>query len=170
MSTGRTYFPKKVTLVEVGPRDGLQNEFQTVPTALKIKFIDQLTASGLPVIEVTSFVSPQWIPQMADHSEVMTGIQRDPKVRYTALIPNKHGFIDALKANVKEIAVFTAASESFTQKNTNCSIEESLNRITEVMCEAKKNPCPYEPISPVPLDALMKEISPSPKLPTYPNN
>ncbi|PNT89567.1 hydroxymethylglutaryl-CoA lyase [Coxiella burnetii] len=148
--------PKKVTLVEVGPRDGLQNEPQNVPTHLKIEFINQLSQSGLSVIEATSFVSPKWVPQMADHREVMEGITRNPSVRYTALVPNEQGFDDALDAHISEVSVFTAASETFSQKNTNCSIEESLNRIARVIERAKKNNlavrgyvscvlgCPYE--------------------------
>lgn len=148
--------PKKVTLVEVGPRDGLQNEPQNVPTHLKIEFINQLSQSGLSVIEATSFVSPKWVPQMADHRELMEGITRNPSVRYTALVPNEQGFDDALDAHIPEVSVFTAASETFSQKNTNCSIEESLNRIARVIERAKKNNlavrgyvscvlgCPYE--------------------------
>lgn len=133
--------PKKVTLVEVGPRDGLQNEPQNVPTHLKIEFINQLSQSGLSVIEATSFVSPKWVPQMADHRELMEGI--NPSVRYTALVPNEQGFDDALDAHISEVSVFTAASETFSQKNTNCSIEESLNRIARVIERAKKIIWPF---------------------------
>lgn len=148
--------PQKVTIVEVGPRDGLQNEASMVPTELKIKFINQLSQTGLSVIEATSFVSPKWIPQMKDHTEIMNKIKRYPNVRYTALVPNEHGFDDALVAKPSEIAVFTTASETFSRKNTNCSIEESLNRITRVIERAKQNAiavrgyvscvlgCPYE--------------------------
>lgn len=148
--------PKKVTIVEVGPRDGLQNEPKNIPTTLKIDFINRLSDTGLKVIEATSFVSPKWVPQMADHSEVMKGIKRNPNVRYTALVPNEHGLNDALDSQVQEIAIFTAASETFSQKNTNCSIEESLNRIAVVIEGAKKHhipvrgyvscaiACPYE--------------------------
>ncbi|WP_423063888.1 hydroxymethylglutaryl-CoA lyase [Candidiatus Paracoxiella cheracis] len=148
--------PKKVTIVEVGPRDGLQNEPKNIPTALKIDFINRLSETALRVIEATSFVSPKWVPQMADHSEVMKGIKRNPNVRYTALVPNEHGLNDALDSQVQEIAIFTAASETFSQKNTNCSIEESLNRIALVIEGAKKHhipvrgyvscaiACPYE--------------------------
>lgn len=148
--------PKQVTIVEVGPRDGLQNEPKNIPTALKIDFINRLSETGLRVIEATSFVSPKWVPQMADHSEVMKGIKRNPNVRYTALVPNEHGLNDALDSQVQEIAIFTAASETFSQKNTNCSIEESLNRIALVIEGAKKHhipvrgyvscaiACPYE--------------------------
>lgn len=134
--------PKEVTIVEVGPRDGLQNESKNIPTALKIDFINQLSTVGLKIIEATSFVSPKWVPQMADHNAVMTGIQRRPNVRYTALVPNEQGLKDALNCDVQEIAVFTAASETFSQKNTNCSIEESLNRIAAVIAGAKKHPIP----------------------------
>ena len=148
--------PKKVTIVEVSPRDGLQNEPSMVPTELKIKFVNQLSQTGLSIIEVTSFVSPKWVPQMKDHTEVMNKIKRYPKVRYTALVPNEHGFDDALAAKLSEIAVFSAASETFSRKNTNCSIEESLNRIARVIERAKRNTisvrgyvscvlgCPYE--------------------------
>ncbi len=135
-------FPKKVTVVEVGPRDGLQNEPNNIPTDLKIKFINQLSTTGLSIIEVTSFVSPKWIPQMADHSEVMRGIKHQANVRYMALVPNPQGLQDAIAVNTPIIAVFTAASETFTQKNINCSIEESLQRITAVIQQAKKNNIP----------------------------
>lgn len=134
--------PKKVNIVEVGPRDGLQNEPKNIPTSLKIEFINQLSHTGLKIIEATSFVSPKWVPQMADHSEVMRGITRNPHVRYTALVPNEQGLADAIAAHSEEIAVFTAASETFNQKNINCSIEESLNRIGRVIEIAKKNNIP----------------------------
>jgi hydroxymethylglutaryl-CoA lyase len=148
--------PKKVTIVEVGPRDGLQNEPKNIPTALKIEFINQLSQTGLKIIEATSFVSPKWIPQLADHSEVLRDISHHPKVKYPVLVPNEQGLTDALNAGAKEIAVFTAASETFNQKNINCSIEESLNRIAKVIAIAKKHNmavrgyvscalgCPYE--------------------------
>jgi hydroxymethylglutaryl-CoA lyase len=148
--------PKTVTLVEVGPRDGLQNEPKTIPTELKIQFINALSDTGLSVIESTSFVSPKWVPQMADHSDVMHNIQHKKHVRYPALVPNLKGLDAAIKAGVTDIAVFTAASETFSQKNTNCSINESLQRIEEVIKDAKKNKinvrgyvscvlgCPYE--------------------------
>lgn len=134
--------PKKVTIVEVGPRDGLQNEPHNIPTELKIDFINQLSDTGLSIIETTSFVSPKWVPQMADHTEVMKNIKRNPKVKYSALVPNEQGLNDALTTNVQEIAVFTAASDTFSQKNTNCSIEESLNRIANVIQGAKKQNIP----------------------------
>ncbi|MCH9769704.1 MAG: hydroxymethylglutaryl-CoA lyase [Gammaproteobacteria bacterium] len=148
--------PKQVTLVEVGPRDGLQNEASTIPTKTKIEFINQLSQSGLKVIEATSFVSPKWVPQMADHSKVMQGIERINGVRYPVLIPNQKGFEAALETGIKDIAVFAAASQSFSQKNTNCSIKESLARLKTVIELAKKNKinvrgyvscilgCPYE--------------------------
>ena len=148
--------PKKVIIVEVGPRDGLQNETKNIPTSLKIEFINQLSKTGLSIIETTSFVSPKWVPQMADHTEVMNAIKRYPNIRYTALVPNEHGLDDALAAKPSEIAVFTSASETFSGKNTNCSIEESFNRISKVVKRAKKNNlavrgyvscvlgCPYE--------------------------
>src|SRR3990167_1399752 len=134
--------PKKVTIVEVGPRDGLQNEPTTIPTNLKIDFINQLSETGLSIIEATSFVSPKWIPQMADQTKKIKNITRNPTVRYTALVPNEHGLADALAAHIQEIAVFTAASDTFSQKNTNCSIAESFNRISKVIEGAKKNNIP----------------------------
>ncbi len=147
---------EKVTIVEVGPRDGLQNEPKNIPTALKIDFINKLSQSGLPVIEATSFVSPKWVPQMADHSDVIQGIERNTNVRYSALVPNEHGLEDALATNIQEIAVFTAASETFSKKNTNCTIAESLERIKNIIDLAKERNimvrgyvsctlgCPYE--------------------------
>ena len=127
--------PAKVTMVEVGPRDGLQNEPGTVPTGIKIELIDRLAAAGLPVIEAGSFVSPRWVPQMADSAEVLAGIARRPGTRYAVLTPNRIGFDKALAARVDEVAVFAAASESFSQKNLNCSIDESFDRFAGV-CEA----------------------------------
>src|SRR5438552_2486856 len=117
---------KKVKIYEVGPRDGLQNEKQTVPAAVKIAMIDRLAGAGLKHIEATSFVSPKWIPQLADHAEVMAGIERRPGVTYPVLVPNEKGMEGALAANAQEIAVFTAASDSFNKKNINCTIDESL--------------------------------------------
>lgn len=131
-------FPSEVTLVEVSPRDGLQNEAKTVPTDIKIRFINALSQSGLRVIETTSFVSPKWVPQMADHFDVMQGITRREHVRYPVLVPNKTGMEAALKCDVNEIAVFTAASETFSQKNINCSIDQSFDRIAEVIEMANK--------------------------------
>ena len=130
--------PEKIQIVEVGPRDGLQNEKKWVPTETKISLIEKLADAGLTKIEATSFVSPKWVPQLKDAHEVFTGIQRISGVSYPVLTPNMKGFERALEADAKEIAVFSAASEAFTQKNTNCSIEESINRFRPVLEEAKK--------------------------------
>ena len=111
-----------VTLVEVGPRDGLQNEPQTLPAATRIELIERLSGCGVPVIEAGSFVSPKWVPQMADTDAVLAGIDTASKTRYPVLVPNLTGFERAAKSGVREIAVFTAASETFSQRNTNCSI------------------------------------------------
>jgi hydroxymethylglutaryl-CoA lyase len=130
--------PKHVKIVEVGPRDGLQNEHAFVPTGVKIELIDRLSASGLSAIETTSFVSPKWVPQMADNAAVMAGIARRPGVSYPVLVPNLQGFEAAVAAGAEEIAVFGAASETFSQKNINCSIAESLERFALVIEAAKK--------------------------------
>ena len=122
----RQYPRAPVTVVEVGPRDGLQNERVFVPTADKIAFVDRLSAANLPVIEVTAFVSPKWVPQMADAAEVFAGITRRPGIRYTALVPNVAGLERAVEAGVREIAVFASATETFSRKNINQSIDESL--------------------------------------------
>ena len=121
--------PASVRIVEVGPRDGLQNEAVTVPTAVKLEFIHRLAAAGLPAVESTSFVSPRWVPQLADADEVFRSLARRPGVSYPALVPNLQGLERALAAGVEEIAVFTAASESFNRKNINASTAESLERI-----------------------------------------
>ena len=134
--------PEKIQIVEVGPRDGLQNEKEWVPTETKISLIEKLADAGLTKIEATSFVSPKWVPQLKDAHEVFTGIKRISGVSYPVLTPNMKGFERALEADAKEIAVFSAASEAFTQKNTNCSIEESINRFRPVLEEAKKNNIP----------------------------
>jgi len=134
--------PRRVTLVEVSPRDGLQNEQAFVPTGTKIEFIDRLANCGLTVIESASFVSPKWVPQMADHTEVMKGIHRQPGVSYTALVPNVKGMELALAAGVKEISVFTATSETFSKKNANCSLAESIQRINGVMALAREHQIP----------------------------
>ena len=131
--------PEKIQIVEVGPRDGLQNEKEWVPTETKISLIEKLADAGLTKIEATSFVSPKWVPQLKDAHEVFTGIKRISGVSYPVLTPNMKGFERALEADAKEIAVFSAASETFTQKNTNCSIEESINRFRPVFEEAQKN-------------------------------
>jgi hydroxymethylglutaryl-CoA lyase len=129
--------PAKVSIVEVGPRDGLQNEQQTIPLKAKLELIDDLAAAGMRVIEAGSFVNPKWIPQMADSAEVFAGIQRRAGVRYTCLTPNLRGFERALAAGVDEVAVFGAASEAFSQKNINCGIDDSLARFSDVMAAAK---------------------------------
>ncbi len=149
-------YPSKVKLVDVGPRDGLQNEKAPVPAAVKIELVHRLQDAGLKEIEVTSFVSPKWVPQMADALEVMAGIRRKPGVRYSVLTPNMKGFEAALASRPDEIVVFAAASEAFSQRNINCSIEESIERFRPVVEAAKaKNiyvrgaiscavGCPYE--------------------------
>ncbi|PPV34939.1 hydroxymethylglutaryl-CoA lyase [Ectopseudomonas oleovorans] len=129
--------PKSVRLVEVGPRDGLQNEKQPISVADKVRLVDDLTAAGLSYIEVGSFVSPKWVPQMAGSAEVFAGIQRQPRVTYAALTPNLKGLEAALEAKVEEVAVFAAASEAFSQKNINCPIADSLQRFVPLMEAAK---------------------------------
>lgn len=129
--------PRFVRMVEVGPRDGLQNEKTIVPTAVKIALVEKLADAGLSVIEAGSFVSPKWVPQMGDSAEVFAGLARKPGVRYAALTPNLKGLEGALAAKADEVAVFGAASESFSQKNINCSIAESLDRFAPVMEQAK---------------------------------
>jgi len=129
--------PGRVKIVEVGPRDGLQNEPRFVPTATKLELIDRLGACGLGAIEATAFVSPKWVPQMADSAEVMRSLRRRPGVSYPVLVPNMKGFEAALAAGVQEIAVFGAASEAFSQKNINCSIAESLDRFRPVAAAAQ---------------------------------
>jgi isopropylmalate/homocitrate/citramalate synthase len=154
-------YPEYVKIVEVGPRDGLQNESLVVPTQVKIELIHRLVDAGCPVVEATAFVSPKWVPQMADSTEVLTGINLRRGVHYPVLTPNVRGFEAALKAGAKEVAVFAAASESFSQTNINCSIEESLERFVPIAKEAHANGiklrgyvscvlgCPYEgPVNP----------------------
>ncbi|MGB3069536.1 MAG: hydroxymethylglutaryl-CoA lyase [Ottowia sp.] len=148
--------PSRVKLVDVGPRDGLQNEKQPVPAAIKIGLVHRLQEAGLKEIEVTSFVSPKWVPQMADAAEVLAGIERRPDVRYSVLTPNMKGFEGALASGVDEIVVFAAASEAFSQKNINCSIAESIERFASVVEAARAKGifvrgamscvvgCPYE--------------------------
>ena len=148
--------PPTVKIVDVGPRDGLQNERASVPTATKIELIERLANAGLPVVETTAFVSPKWIPQMADNAEVMAGLRRKPGVVYPVLTPNLRGFEAAVAAGAEEVAVFGAASESFSQKNTNCSIAESFERFKPVTEAARARGlrvrgyiscvigCPYE--------------------------
>ena len=125
--------PAHVKLVDVGPRDGLQNEKQPVPAAIKIELVHRLQDAGLKNIEVTSFVSPKWVPQMADNTEVMAGIQRQPGVCYSVLTPNLQGFEASLASKPDEIVVFGAASEAFSQRNINCSIAESIERFRPVV-------------------------------------
>ena len=124
--------PKSVTVVEVGPRDGLQNERVVVPTADKIEFVNRLSAAHLPVIEVSAFVSPKWVPQMADAADVFAGITRVPGIRYTALVPNLAGLDRAIAAGVTEIAVFASSTETFSRKNINQSIDDSLAAYAQV--------------------------------------
>jgi hydroxymethylglutaryl-CoA lyase len=130
--------PKKVRIVEVGPRDGLQNEKMAVPTQVKLELIGRLADAGLPAVEATAFVSPKWIPQMADHTEVLEGIRRKPGVSYPVLTPNLKGFEAARAAGATEVAVFGAASESFSRKNINCTIAESLERFRPVTDAARQ--------------------------------
>jgi hydroxymethylglutaryl-CoA lyase len=132
-----TSLPHRVRLIDVGPRDGLQNEKQPVPAAVKVELVHRLQAAGLKEIEVTSFVSPKWVPQMADNAEVMAGIHREAGVRYSVLTPNLQGFEAALKSKPDEIVVFGAASEAFSQKNINCSIAESMERFAPVVKAAR---------------------------------
>lgn len=163
--------PSFVRLVEVGPRDGLQNEAQPISVADKVQLVDALSAAGLSYIEVGSFVSPKWVPQMAGSAEVFAQIQRKPGVTYGALAPNLRGFDDALAAGVKEVAVFAAASEAFSQRNINCSISESLERFAPIMAAAKQHGisvrgyvscvlgCPYEgQIAPQQVAAVAREL------------
>jgi hydroxymethylglutaryl-CoA lyase len=126
--------PDRVRIVDVGPRDGLQNEPGNVPTAVKVALIERLAAAGLPAVEATSFVSPKWVPQMADAAQVMAAINRRPGTSYPVLVPNLKGLEGALAAGAQEVAVFAAASESFSRRNINCSIDESLARF-EPVCE-----------------------------------
>ena len=163
--------PSHVRLVEVGPRDGLQNEAQPISVADKVHLVDALSAAGLSYIEVGSFVSPKWVPQMAGSAEVFAQIQRKPGVTYGALAPNLRGFEDALAAGVKEVAVFAAASEAFSQRNINCSISESLERFAPLMAQARQHGvsvrgyvscvlgCPYEgEIAPEQVAAVAREL------------
>jgi hydroxymethylglutaryl-CoA lyase len=166
--------PSRVKLVDVGPRDGLQNEKQTVAANVKIELVHRLQAAGLKEIEVTSFVSPKWVPQMADNAAVMAGITRQADVRYSVLTPNMKGFEAALACRPDEIVVFAAASEAFSQKNINCSIAQSIERFAPVVQAARAAGvyvrgamscavgCPYEgDVSPAQVDylaGLMKGI------------
>ena len=167
-------YPSRVKLVDVGPRDGLQNEQQQVPASVKIELVHRLQSAGLKEIEVTSFVSPKWVPQMADNAQVMAGITRQPGVRYSVLTPNLQGLQAALASRPDEIVVFGAASEAFSQKNINCSIAQSIERFAPVVEAARAAGiyvrgamsctvgCPYEgDIAPQRVDylaGLMKSI------------
>ncbi|WP_151449007.1 hydroxymethylglutaryl-CoA lyase [Lacisediminimonas profundi] len=156
--------PGRVKIVEVGPRDGLQNEKETIPADIKVELVDRLTRAGFPNIEAASFVSPKWVPQMATSAEVMERIQRKPGVIYSALVPNMRGFEAALAARVDEVVIFGAASEAFSQKNINCSIAESIDRFAEVARATKQHGlrlrgaiscafgCPYQ--GEVPVEAV----------------
>ena len=166
--------PSRVQLIDVGPRDGLQNEKQPVPAEVKIELVHRLQAAGLTEIEVTSFVSPKWVPQMADNAVVMAGIERQAGVRYSVLTPNMVGYQAAVASRPDEIVVFGAASQAFSQKNINCSIEESMERFAPVVQAALAAGiavrgamsctvgCPYEgevsPASVAHLAGLMKQI------------
>ncbi|MCY7355020.1 MAG: hydroxymethylglutaryl-CoA lyase [Lysobacter sp.] len=158
--------PDAVRIVEVGPRDGLQNEKASITTADKIALIDRLSATGMQTVEATSFVSPKWVPQLADAAEVFAGIARKPGVRYPVLVPNEQGYDRARAVGAEEIAVFTAASEAFNQKNINASIDESIERFLPVLQRAKADGvavrgyvstvlgCPYQ--GHVPVDDVVR--------------
>jgi hydroxymethylglutaryl-CoA lyase len=163
--------PQRVRLVEVGPRDGLQNESQPISVADKVMLVNELTDAGLGYIEVGSFVSPKWVPQMAGSAQVFANIARKDGVTYAALAPNMRGFEDALAAGVKEVAVFAAASEAFSQRNINCSISESLDRFLPIMEAARLHGikvrgyvscvlgCPYEgDVDPKQVAAVANEL------------
>ncbi|MFT3858515.1 MAG: hydroxymethylglutaryl-CoA lyase [Aquabacterium sp.] len=163
--------PSRVTLVDVGPRDGLQNEAQPVSAAHKIELIHRLQQAGLKQIEATSFVSPKWVPQMADNAEVMAGIRRQPGVRYAVLTPNMKGFEGALAAKADEVVIFAAASEAFSQRNINCSIAESIERFRPVADAARAHGmrvraavscalgCPYQgEVSPDAVEDVVKRL------------
>lgn len=163
--------PSRVRIVEVGPRDGLQNERHPVEVSQKIQLVNALSAAGLEFIEVGSFVSPKWVPQMAGSGEVLAGVERKPGVTYAVLTPNMRGFEDALAAGAREVAVFAAASESFSQQNINCSISESLARFVPVMDAARQKGirvrgyvscvlgCPYDgTVHPEQVTAVAQEL------------
>ncbi len=171
MSLASKPLPAHVRLVEVGPRDGLQNEAQPISVADKVQLVDALSAAGLSYVEVGSFVSPKWVPQMAGSAEVFAQIRRKSGVTYGALAPNLRGFEDALAAGVKEVAVFAAASEAFSQRNINCSISESLERFAPIMAAARQHGisvrgyvscvlgCPYEgEVAPEQVAAVAREL------------
>ena len=164
-------YPDKVCLVEVGPRDGLQNEATALTAAQKSTLVDKLSASGLPVIETGSFVSPRWVPQMADSASVFSRIHRRPGVRYTALTPNERGLDAAIEANVTEVAIFAAVTESFSHQNLNASIQETLLRFKPVLARASQRGmpvrgylscvlgCPYEgAVAPEAVSRLTRQL------------
>ena len=163
--------PAEVRMVEVGPRDGLQNESKAVPAAVKIALIERLGEAGLSVVEAGAFVSPKWVPQMADSAEVLAGLKRKPGVRYPVLVPNMRGFESARATGAEEIAIFAAASETFSQRNTNCSIAESFERFAPVVTAARREgiavrgyvscvvDCPYEgPIAPTAVAGVARRL------------
>ena len=131
-------YPSRVKIVEVGPRDGLQNEKEFIPTAVKVELVDRLAQAGFANVEATSFVSPKWVPQMADGAQVMQAIARRPGTVYSVLTPNMRGFEGALAARADEVVIFAAASEAFSQRNINCSVDESLERFAPVAQAAKQ--------------------------------
>ncbi|MBM08422.1 MAG: hydroxymethylglutaryl-CoA lyase [Magnetovibrio sp.] len=157
--------PDKVKIVEVGPRDGLQNEITSITTEIKVELIERLANAGVKFIEAAAFVSPRWVPKMADSGEVMNRVNRQSNVVYSALTPNLKGFYAALEAKVDEVAIFAAASETFSERNINCSIDESLQRFNQVTEAAKRARlpvrgyiscvlgCPYE--GPISVDAVV---------------
>jgi hydroxymethylglutaryl-CoA lyase len=164
-------YPSRVTVYEVGPRDGLQNESRPIATADKVAFIDALSATGLQQIEITSFVNPKWIPQLADASEVAQRIERRPNVSYSCLVPNRRGLDSALAAGMKEVAVFLSASETHNKKNVNKTIAETLTAFEDVIAPAKEAGarvrayvstvfgCPYEGnVDPAKVVALVSEL------------
>jgi hydroxymethylglutaryl-CoA lyase len=163
--------PSKVRIFEVGPRDGLQNEKDIVPVEVKVGLTDRLTDAGIPEIEVTSFVSPKWIPQLADATEVLAKIKRKAGVSYPVLVPNRKGLDGAIAAGCEEIVIFGAASEAFSRRNTNCTIAESIARFSEVAEEALKRGmrvrgdisvclgCPYDgEVAPAQVTAVAREL------------
>lgn len=164
-----TALPEKINIVEVGPRDGLQNEKTVIPLDIKLTLIEQLATAGLKVIEAGSFVSARWVPQMAESDQLLQRLVQQPDIRYPVLTPNIQGFEAAVKAGAKEVAFFTAASETFSQKNINCSIDESFDRLAVMMTRAKDLSipvrgyvscvmgCPYE--GEIPVEAVARVAS-----------
>ncbi len=163
--------PTRITVVEVGPRDGLQNEPASISTADKIEFVNRLSVAGLPVIEVSAFVSPKWVPQMADATAVFAGIARRPGTRYTALVPNLAGLDRAVDAGVNEIAIFAASTETFSRRNINQTIDESFETYRQVCARAREHDlrvrgylstafgCPFEgPVDPARVAELAERL------------